>query len=115
MGQMAANIEEDMDGGPKAGHTVGIRLDDQSARHETWSESTDHKALFAVGDIYSTQNIVEYPSGPIVPLAKEIAKAKRLTFQFTPFDGSPQAAKFDLRGIETHIAKVAEACGWTMD
>jgi Type VI secretion system VasI, EvfG, VC_A0118 len=113
--EMAANIEENSDGGPEVTRTVGIRLDDQPARHEGWLESTDHTALFAEASIFNTRNVVEYPSGPLVPLAKEIAKAKTLTFQFTPFDGSPQIAKFDLRGIDSHVGKLAEACGWPME
>jgi type VI secretion system protein VasI len=112
---MAASVEEDYDGGPSAGHKVGLRLDQNPPRYETWGESTADDALFAEESEYTRRNDVVYPSGQLVVLAKELAKTTTLTFQFTPFDGSPQIAAFDLRGLNSHIGKVAEACGWTMD
>jgi Type VI secretion system VasI, EvfG, VC_A0118 len=92
---------------------VTLRLDDRQARYESWGESTDHKALFADELAYSGD--VVYPAGAPVNLAKQLARAKTLIFQFTPFDGSPQTMRFDLRGLDRHIDKVAEACGWSMD
>ena len=94
---MAASIEEDFDGGPAEHHTVKTRLDNAPAIAWYWYESTDHKALFSGG-------------GP--EFAKELTRADTLTFQFTPFDGSPQVARFDIRGLDPHLHKVAEACGW---
>jgi hypothetical protein len=79
-------------------HTVRTRLDDANARTEYWYESTDHKALFAARDS--------------IEFAKELTGANMFAFQFTPFDGSPQAARFDLRGLGVHLHKLAEACGW---
>lgn len=98
---MAASIEHDFEGGPSDYHTVRIRLDDGPAKSARWSESTDQHALFAD---YGREDIVEF--------AKEIAAAETLTFEFTPFDGSPQVARFDLRGLDIRLHKVAEACGW---
>jgi Type VI secretion system VasI, EvfG, VC_A0118 len=105
---MAATVEEGLDG-----HKVALRLDGNAARYEDWNESTDHKALFADESEYRSD--VVYPAGAVVKLAKELARAKTLTFQFTPFDGSPQVMHFDLRGLDSHIDKVAEACGWSTD
>lgn len=97
---MAARVEEDIEGGPRDFHTVRTRLDDAPASTEPyWSESTDHKALFT-----------QYES---VEFAKKLAETQTFTFQFTPFDGSPQVARFDLRGLDVHLHKVAEACGWS--
>jgi hypothetical protein len=96
---MAARVEEDIEGGPRDFHTVRTRLDDAPASTEPyWSESTDHKALFT-----------QYEG---VGFAKKLAETQTFTFQFTPFDGSPQVARFDLRGLDVHLHKVAEACGW---
>ncbi|WP_425399900.1 hypothetical protein [Aeoliella sp.] len=50
--------------------TVRLRLDKNPAFKQTWSESTDKEALFAPGSI---------------ALAKKLAKAETLTFEFTPF------------------------------
>jgi hypothetical protein len=43
------------------------------------------------------------------------SQTKKLTFQFTPFDANPAVARFDLRGLETHLGKVADACGWSLN
>jgi hypothetical protein len=101
---MAANVEADGE------HVVGIRLDDGAARHENWSESTDHAALFASDIIWNDHEPTFH--GGRIEFAKKLAAASQLTFQFTPFDGSPQTARFDLRGLDTHVHDVAEACGW---
>src|SRR5579862_1679559 len=110
---MAASVEEGYDGGPSHEHRVGLRFDSNTARYEFWNESTADDALFADSEAYGMRTKIEYAAGPLVLLARELAKAKTLTFQFTPFNGSPQVATFDLRGIETHIGRLAEACGWT--
>ena len=118
---MAATLEEASDGGPSNSHKVGLRLDDGPASYHSWSESTDHKALFASDLIWgehwdsvigmNAPTVVAY-SGGVVEFAKKLVGASTLTFQFTPFDGSPQVARFDLRGLDVHLHKLAEACGW---
>ena len=112
---MAASVEEGYDGGPSHEHKVELRLDSNTARYEFWNESAADDALFADSEAYGMRSKIEYPAGPLVLLAKELAKAKTLAFQFTPFNGSPQVATFDLRGVQTHIVRVAEACGWALD
>lgn len=89
---MAASVEFGTEG-----HTVRTRLDDRKPVSQRWSDSTDHKALFAPNPI---------------PLAKRLANAKKLAFEFTPFEASPAIAEFDLTGLESHLGKVASACGW---
>ncbi len=112
---MAASIEEGIDGGPTDFHKVRLRLDDRPATYESWGESTAHKALFARDMILDDQANIVAMNGGAMTLAKTLAKAKTLTFEFTPFDGSPQVMHFDLRGLDSHLVKVAEACGWSID
>jgi hypothetical protein len=96
---MPASVEEDFEGGPRDFHTVRTRLDEAPASTEPyWSESTDHKALFTQGES--------------VGFSKKLAETQTFTFEFTPFDGSPEVARFDLRGLDVHLHKLAEACGW---
>ena len=98
---MAASIEGSSDGGPSEYHTVRVRFDDSPPQQfGLWSESTDHKSLFI---------------GNGMALAKELSKANAFTFQFTPFEGSPQVAQFDVRGLDPHLHKLAEACGWAYE
>ena len=91
----AASVEED------EGHTVRVRLDDETPIAQTWSESTDHNSLFFEEDA--------------IVLVKQLVKAKKLAFQFTPFNASPAVAHFSLRDLENHISELAAACGWSAD
>ena len=90
---MAASVES----GNLDSHTVRVRFDDSPAQQQGWSESTDREALFAPNAVQMTRNI---------------ARAKTLRLQFTPFNASPAIATFDVSGFEEHIGKVAAACGW---
>jgi hypothetical protein len=49
--------------------------------------------------------------GGAIAFVKKLLAAKT----FTPFDGSPQIASFDLRGLDSHMSKVVQACAWAMD
>lgn len=109
--RMAARIEEDGEGGPSDYHKVRIRIDDGIASPESWTEATDHKALFAPDRIYDLTEHYEMKEWRAA-FARKLARATTLIFEFTPFDGSPQTARFDLRGLDTHLDRVAEACNW---
>jgi type VI secretion system protein VasI len=109
---MAASVEVGFDGGPRAAHKVGIRLDEEEATYRDWYESGDNKALFAGDMIYDSTGHRSAFSGGVIELVKRVSNASKLTFQFTPFDGSPQVAAFDLKGLDDHLHAVAEACGW---
>ena len=76
---------------------VRIRLDDAAPRRQRWSESTNNEALFAPGAI---------------SLAKQLAKASTLRFEFTPFNSSSQVVTFDVRGFDRVIGEIAKPCGW---
>lgn len=78
-------------------HTVTVRLDDAKARSEHWLAGTDDKALFS-----------PHPA----QLARQIATAKRLRLQFTPFNASPQIVDFDVKGFDVHLKELAATCGW---
>lgn len=76
-------------------HTVRVRFDEQKAFQQRWSESTDNEALFA-------------PDGGA--LAEQIAKAKVMLLEFTPFNASPATVRFNVAGFDQHLGKVKEAC-----
>jgi hypothetical protein len=80
-------------------YSVRVRIDDRPARSQRWSESTDNVALF---------------SSDAVGLAKQLSAARRLRFQFTPFNASPAVAEFDLQGLRDVLPEVAAACHWRM-
>lgn len=82
-------------------HTVKIRFDDSNAIQEYWEESGSHAALFIGADGKE--------------FAKTLSHTQRLTFQFTPFSANPAVARFDLRGLDTHVGKVADARRWNLN
>jgi Type VI secretion system VasI, EvfG, VC_A0118 len=112
---MAASIEQYLDGDPSDRHTVRVRLDQNNAVTHGWSESTDHKALFASDIIYDQLGNISASSGGAAEFAKQLANASAFTFEFTPFDGSTQTARFDVRGLRDHLNRVAEVCAWHID
>ena len=79
-------------------HTVRLRFDDAPVTQEAWTDSTDDKALFAPNPIQ---------------LAHRVARAKTVTFEFTPFNAKAQTATFDVTGADAVVTHVARACGWT--
>lgn len=86
---MPANVEY---GG---GHTVRIRLDDKAPERQNWSQSTDNEALFAPRAL---------------DLARRIAAADRMRFEFVPFNASPQTVEFNVRGLKDRLTSLEAVC-----
>jgi hypothetical protein len=76
---------------------VRIRFDDSSPVRQSWSKSTDHKALFA-------------PDA--VTLARDLTKARKFLFEFTPFEERERTISFEVSGLEGKLRKIAETCDW---
>lgn len=79
--------------------SVRLRIDDDKAYSQLWGESTDNDAAFAPNPI---------------SLAKKLANAETLKFEFTPHNADPVIAEFDMRGVKPHIQKVAKTCKWSL-
>ena len=77
--------------------SVRTRLDDDKARDASWGVSTDNKAAFA-------------PSA--IAFAKQLAKTETFRIRLTPFNESPIEYSFDVRGLDKHLPRIAEACDW---
>lgn len=107
---VAASIERSMIGDLKSYHTVRLRLDQADATVTAWDDSTDRRTLFLRS---LTLDPMSYHDS--IPFAKQLARANTLIIEFTPFDSPPATIRFDLRGGEQHIKRVAEACGWSLD
>jgi hypothetical protein len=69
-------------------HTVRLRFDDHEQEREIWDQSVDDKALF---------------SRSPVRFVKKVARAKTLTFEFTPFQASPAVATFSVAGFDRRL------------
>jgi hypothetical protein len=78
--------------------SVRLRLDDGQPFTQYWNESSSYDSLFSPDPI---------------ELAKELAAAKKLAFEFTPMGSGPVATWFDLTGLDVMMAKVSDACGWS--
>lgn len=79
------------------GHTVRIRIDEQKAVSEKWSDSTDNKGLFAPRPM---------------EILKKMAKAKTMLFEFTPFNASPVTVTFDVHGLDGQLSNADVPCKW---
>jgi len=77
--------------------SVRLRLDDAAPIKEKWSRSTSLTGLFSMGPIQ---------------LAKQLGMAKTFYVEFTPYGKTPMTVRFRVEGLEAHLPKVAEACGW---
>lgn len=75
--------------------TVRVRLDDNKPATQSWTESTDRKALF---------------SSNAVALAKKIASSKRMIFEFTPFNSNTVTVIFNVEGLSVLLPEIAETC-----
>ena len=78
-------------------HTVSVGFDGGPEVTQEWEHADDHSALFA-------------EDGRAV--ARRIAAASTMTFEFTPFNAQPVTAEFDVSGFQTHLKSVARTCSW---
>jgi hypothetical protein len=76
---------------------VRIRFDDSSPVRQSWSKSTDHKALFA-------------PDA--VTFARDLTKARKFLFEFTPFEERERTITFEVSGLDGKLQKITETCDW---
>jgi hypothetical protein len=91
----SANFEED------AFHrTVRLQWDDDAMMVERWQASERGQELFA-------------PDG--VAFARQLARANRLRFGFTPFNAPPVTVEFAVHGFDQLARLVASTCGWRLD
>jgi type VI secretion system protein VasI len=77
---------------------VRIRFDKGAAVTQRWTLTTDSKGLVA-------------PAGAVA-LARRVANAETMIFQFTPHNASPATATFMVKGLKEKLPLVAQACGW---
>ena len=78
---------------------IRIRIDDEEAEEQIWSESTDGEAIFS-----------ENP----VKILKRLNASKSLKIEFTPFDSASHVSSFDLSGISKHLPEIASTCHWEL-
>ena len=79
-------------------HTVKMTFDGGTELAQEWEHSVNHDALFAP---------------PKTDLARQIAKADRMSFTFTPFNAPPAVARFSVGGFSDQVTPALQrACGW---
>jgi hypothetical protein len=76
-------------------HTVQLALDGQAPAAQMWEHSVDHDALFAPD------------AGTLV---RQIAKARKMSLTFTPFNASPAVAHFSVDGFAERFASEGKRC-----
>lgn len=76
---------------------VRIRFDQSQPVRQSWTRSTDDKALFAPDS---------------VSFARELAKAKTFMIEYTPFESGERTITFDVSKLESSLPRISEACDW---
>lgn len=78
-------------------HAVRIGYDADPDSNERWLASDEYDALFAENGVAA---------------ARHIAKARRMRFGFTPYNGTYSVAKFQVAGFNALAPKLAKTCRW---
>lgn len=76
---------------------VRIKFDQSPPIRQSWTRSTDYKALF---------------SPDAVTFSRELANAKTFMFEFTPFQEGARSASFDVLNLAPKLQRLSEACDW---
>ena len=79
--------------------TIRVQWDDGPETVQQWEVSNSAHELFA-------------PDG--VAFVRQLAKANRLRFGFTPFNAQPVTAEFAVQGFDQLASRVANTCGWRL-
>ena len=74
------------------------RFDSENATTESWSISTDNKAVFV--------------RGSDIAFAKKMMNHGKLLTQITPYGESPVMATFPIAGLSEAIKPLRQACNW---
>ncbi len=76
------------------------RIDDEKAKTETVSISTDHKATG------------HWSGGRAIPFIKTMFGKKKMLVRVTPHSESPVTVTFDISGLEQVIKPLRQSCKW---
>ncbi len=76
---------------------VRIKFDQGAPMHQSWTRSTDYKALFA-------------PDA--VSFARQLSKAKMFMFEYTPFQEGARSISFDVSDLGPKLQRISDACNW---
>jgi type VI secretion system protein VasI len=79
---------------------ITYRIDDDSAKTQAFTESTNNRALGL------------WRGGEAIPFIRSLFGGSSLLMRFTPFNESPVTARFPIAGLDEAVAPLREACGW---
>lgn len=79
---------------------ITYRIDTEKARKVEGDASTDNKALGL------------WSGGQAIPVLKQMIGKSQMVVRMTPFSESPFTATFDIRGLDSAIKPLRDACRW---
>lgn len=82
--------------------SVEYRVDEKILQRGTWSASTDSKT---VGLWHGAQAI---------PFIKALLGGESMTVWLVPHNSAGVAVSFNIKNLESHVQKVANACNWSV-
>lgn len=80
--------------------SVTYRIDNQKAKTQSFSASTDHEALGL------------WSGGESIPLIKALFDHNVMIVRATPYNQSPETLTFPISGLKSVIDPLRKACGW---
>lgn len=90
--ELYINVPDVIDNG-----NVRVRFDDAPLVSQFWGQAADHEALFSPNP---------------VAFAQRLASAKRMLFEYRPFEKGPRVAEFNVSGLSGQLQSIANACNW---
>lgn len=76
---------------------VTVRFDDEKAKQQHFSLSTNNRALFF---------------SPAIPNIKTMMKSEKVVIRYNTYNGTPKTVTFKLYGLPEKIVSLRKACHW---
>jgi type VI secretion system protein VasI len=87
-------------GGLDNDQPVRYRVDEDTAKTESWDMSTNFEATGL------------WSGGRSIPLIKRLVTAKLMIVETTPYGRNTERVSFDVEGLADHIDEIKKACHW---
>ena len=77
-------------------NTIRYRFDEETGVTETWTNSTNYKALFYPRDARA--------------FARRIAASNRMYYEVRKYAAGPESGSWNVEGLEAHLSKIESTC-----
>jgi hypothetical protein len=85
------------------------RFDQEKAQEMSWHTSEDHHTIFVPEETVGPSNERHQFS---VEFLDQLAGAQAFRLEYSPLNGQPAVAEFDVRGLRNHLDQLKTQCPW---